>query len=121
MLTDYRPLSKNFKFLYLWASQILSQLTIYVMNFLLLLRLFEKTGSTIATSFLWVAYALPAILIGPFAAASHRTSLFLIYGVALAYSFLNQFYVPAELATLPSVVKKKVLPHANGLFFLTQT
>jgi DHA3 family macrolide efflux protein-like MFS transporter len=117
------------------------------MNFLLLMRLFEKTGSPIATSFLWVAYALPAILVGPFAAASvdmvalrkmllvtnllqsltifvyallNRTSLFLLYGVAMTYSFLNQFYVPAEAATLPSVVNKTSLPQANSLFFLTQ-
>jgi MFS family permease len=117
------------------------------MNFLLLIKLFEETGSTIATSLLWVAYALPAIIIGPFAAASvdmmdrrkilmvtnilqsltifiyalsHRESLFLLYGIAIIYSFLNQFYVPAEQASLPALVKKETLPHANGLFFLTQ-
>ncbi|TEU02288.1 MFS transporter, partial [Candidatus Woesebacteria bacterium] len=147
MMEDFKPLIKNTKFVHLWTSQILSQLTINIMNFLLLIRIFEHTGSTIATSLLWAAYALPAAIIGPFAAASadmadrrkilmianlaqsaavfaygigFRTSFFLIYGVALTYSFLNQFYVPAELATLPGVVNKKHLPQANGLFFLTQ-
>lgn len=147
MISDYKPLLKNTGFLYIWFSQILSQLTINIMNFLLLTRLFEETGSSIATSFLWVIYALPAIFIGPFAAASvdmvakrkilmvtnllqslvifayaflHQASLFLLYGVALSYSFLNQFYVPAEASTLPSVVPKGNLPHANSLFFLTQ-
>jgi MFS family permease len=147
MMQEFKPVIKNRKFLYIWASQILSQLTINIMNFLLLTRLFEATGSSIATSFLWVVYALPAILIGPFAAASvdmvsrrwmlmvtnllqafaifvyaflHRTSLFLLYGVALSYSFLNQFYVPSEAATLPSVTPKNHLPQANSLFFLTQ-
>jgi len=147
MISDYKPILKNPQFMYIWSSQILSQLSINIMNFLLLTRLFEKTGSSIATSFLWVVYALPAIFVGPLAAASvdmvsrrkmlvvtnllqaltilayallHRTSLFLLYGVALSYSFLNQFYVPAEAATLPSVVKKPHLPQANGLFFLTQ-
>lgn len=146
-MRDFKLLIKNTKFGYLWASQILSQLTINVMNFLLLVKLFNYTGSTIATSFLWVAYALPAILIGPFAAALvdmmdrrkmlmitnllqaltiflyaflHERKVFLLYGVVLSYSFLNQFYVPAESASLPSLVKKGVLPHANGLFFLTQ-
>ncbi len=146
-MEDFKPLVRNRKFVHLWVSQILSQLTINIMNFLLLIRLFEHTGSTIATSLLWVAYALPAVLIGPFAAASvdmfdrrrvlmasnlaqsaavfvyailFKTSFFLIYGIAIAYSFLNQFYVPAELATLPGVVNKKYLPQANGLFFLTQ-
>lgn len=148
MLTDFKPLIRNSNFRYLWASQVLSQLTIHIMNFLLLVRLFNETGSTIATSFLWVAYALPALLIGPFAAASvdmfdrrkilmltnllqavtifffayfQQTSLFILYIVAAGYSFLNQFYVPAEFATLPGLVRKKNLAHANGLFFLTQT
>lgn len=144
---DFKPLIKNSKFVRLWASQVLSQLTINIMNFLLLIRLYERTGSSIATSFLWVAYALPAILIGPIAAASadlfdrkkmlvianlmqsltifvyaflHETNFFLLYGIAVTYSFFNQFYVPAEAASMPSLVRKKLLPQANGLFFLTQ-
>lgn len=144
---DFKPLLRNSNFKYLWTSQVLSQVTINVMNFLLLLRLFAETGSSIATSLLWVFYALPAILVGPFASAyvdmvdrrkmlvitnllqaatifayaySHRTSLFLLYGIVLLYSFFNQFYVPAEQASLPAVVKKENLAGANGLFFLTQ-
>ncbi len=147
MLLEYKSLIRNTNFLCVWASQLLSQLTINIMNFLLLVRLFAITGSAIATSLLWVAYALPAILIGPFAAATvdlidrrkmlmvtnllqasvvlsyalvHETKFFLLYGVAFCYSFLNQFYLPAESATLPSVVEKNFLPYANGLFFITQ-
>lgn len=146
-MEEFKPLIKNSKFVYVWLSQILSQLTISIMNFLLLTRLFAVTGSAIATSLLWVAYALPAILIGPFAAASvdlfdkrkmlmitnllqsatifgyalvHETKFFLLYGVAFTYSLLNQFYVPAEAASIPSVVPKKHLPYANGLFLVTQ-
>ena len=146
-MKDYRNLLKNNNFVSLWSSQMLSQMTINIMNFLLLLRLFQETGSTIATSLLWVAYALPAILVGPFAAASvdmvdrkktlmitnlaqslvifvyalsHHESIFLLYGIAIIYSFFNQFYVPAEQASLPSVVSKPNLPLANGVFFATQ-
>ena len=146
-MQDFKVIIKNKNFLYLWSSQILSQLSINVMNFLLLIKLFSETGSTIATSLLWVAWAVPAIVIGPFAAASvdiverrkiliisnilqaltilfyvfvHQIRFFIIYGVVLIYSFLNQFYVPAESASLPSLVKEKDLPHANGLFLLTQ-
>lgn len=117
------------------------------MNFLLLIVLFNETGSAIATSLLWVAYALPAIFVGPFASsyvdmADRRKllvvsnlvqsfimfgyaflqsqSLFLLYGVAILYSTMNQFYVPSEFAALPSLMKKKNYPLANGLFFLTQ-
>src|SRR3990167_6997141 len=144
---EFKPLVKNSKFVYVWLSQILSQLTISIMNFLLLIRLFTVTGSAIATSLLWVAYALPAILIGPFASASvdmldkrkvlmvsnllqamtvllysltHERGLFILYGVAMTYAFFNQFYIPAEASSLPSVVKRINLPQANGLFFLTQ-
>ena len=146
-MKEYKFLVSNRNFVYLWTSQILSQLAINVMNFLLLTRLFSLTNSSIATSFLWVAYSLPAILIGPFASAyvdmadrkrllmitnflqflvilvyafTFNFRVFLLYGVALAYSFLNQFYVPSEAASLPSLVNKSGLPFANGLFFLTQ-
>jgi len=146
-MKEYKFLVSNRNFVYLWTSQILSQLAINVMNFLLLTRLFSLTNSSIATSFLWVAYSLPTILVGPFASAyvdmadrkrllmitnflqflvilvyafTFNVRVFLVYGVALAYSFLDQFYVPSELAFLPSVVGKTDLPFANGLFFLTQ-
>ena len=147
MVDIFKPLLKNSKFLHLWASQLFSQLAINIMNFLLLVRIFTITGSTIAASLLWVSYALPAILIGPIAAASvdmvakrkmlmitnllqslvillyalaHTERFFLLFGVAFAYSFLNQFYVPAEQASLPGIVPKRLLPQANSLFFLTQ-
>lgn len=138
---------KNKNFTYLWISQILSQVTVNMMNFLLLTKLFDTTKSSIATSLLWVTYALPSVFIGPIGAASvdlisrrktlmitnllqaftvfgyfffHNKSIFLLYFVVLTYSFLNQFYVPAESASLPSVVGKKNLSSANSLFFITQ-
>ena len=63
---------------------------------------------------------LQAVVILGFA-LTYEGRLFLLYGVAFAYSFLNHFYVPSELASLPSLVFKKHLPQSNGLFFLTQT
>lgn len=138
---------RNTKFVYLWTSQILSQLTVNMMNFLLLARLFTVTGSSIATSFLWLAYALPAVFFGPIGAAVvdlvsrrkilmvsnllqalvvfgfifyYKQSVFLVYLVVLLYSFFNQFYIPAENSSLPSVVKKDDLPQANSMFLLTQ-
>lgn len=146
-MSDYSFLLRNRNFVFLWISQILSQLAINIMNFLLLTRLFSLTASSIATSFLWVSYSLPAILVGPFASAVvdiadrrrvlmitnflqfltifvyafvFEYKIFLIYGVAMTYSLLNQFYVPSESASLPSLVKEDDLPEANSLFFLTQ-
>lgn len=146
-MKDYKAILKETEFLYLWNSQLLSQVAINILNFILLLKLFEYTGSTIATSMLWVAYSLPALIAGPFASATVDMvdrkkilmitnilqsitifayafivgkSIFLIYGVVLAYSFLNQFYVPAEASTVPAIVNKKQLPQANSMFFITQ-
>jgi MFS family permease len=117
------------------------------MNFVLLTRLFEITGSTLSTSFLWMAYALPAVILGPFAGAfvdardrrellaianiiraiaalclalSGQVTTVFIYGVVVLYSSLNQFYVPAEIASLPSLLPPECYPRATGLFILTQ-
>ncbi|OGM21516.1 hypothetical protein A2714_00155 [Candidatus Woesebacteria bacterium RIFCSPHIGHO2_01_FULL_38_9] len=147
MVKSWRYLLRNSEFLLIWTSQILSQITINVLNFVLLFTLFEKTQSSVATSFLWITYSLPAIILGPFASASvdmldlrkvlmatnffqavviafyaiiAYSSPFLAYAVVLGYSALNQFYVPAEYATIPRVVKKEFLPQANGLFLITQ-
>lgn len=146
-MTEYRKLFKNLNFLYIWTSQILSQLAIQLLNFTFLISLYEKTTSTIATSFLWISYALPAVFVGPIAAALvdivdkrrlllitnllqsfaifafalyKSDSPFVLYGIVVTYSFLNQFYVPAEIASIPSLVNKNLLPFANGLFFITQ-
>lgn len=147
MLKEFEPILRNKRFVYLWTSQITSQLSINVMNFVFLIWLFDHTGSAISTSFLWVAYSLPAILIGPFASATvdlvdrrkvlivtnllqcltiflfalaHQGNIFLLFEVVFVYSLLNQFYVPAETASLPSVLPKERLPQGISLFFLTQ-
>jgi len=147
MLKEFEPVLKNKKFLYLWASQITSQLSINMMNFVFLIWLFGKTGSAISTSFLWVAYSLPAILVGPFASATvdlvdrrkvliitnlfqsltilffaltHQGNVFLLFEIVFIYSLLNQFYVPAESASLPSILPKERLTQGNSLFLLTQ-
>jgi MFS family permease len=147
MLQEFKPVLNNKNFRYLWTSQITSQLTINIMNFVFLIWLFGKTGSAISTSFLWVAYSLPAILVGPFASAtvdlvdrrkmliatnllqcltiflfalSRGTNIFLLFEVVFVYSLLNQFYVPAESASLPSLLPKERLAQGNSLFLLTQ-
>lgn len=147
MKSGYEDLLKTRNFLFLWLSQILSQLTINILNFVLLVRLFETTKSSIATSLLWISYSIPAIIFGPLAATLvdlvdkklvlivanisqslivfifaflYKSSLFLTYSLAFGYSFFNQFYVPAEQSSLTTLVKSKDLPNANSLFFITQ-
>lgn len=147
MITEIKSILGKPKFMYLWVSQILSQVTVNIMNFLLLAHLYTSTHSSIATSLLWVAYSLPALIIGPFGSASvdlfsrrkmlmitnllqaatvfvyiflNQQSIFMLYAIVLAYSALNQFYGPAESASLPSTVGKGMLARVNSLFLMTQ-
>ncbi len=147
MISDYKRLLFNFDFTKLWLSQLLSQVTINIINFLLLIRLYKLTGSSFSNSLLWIFYSLPALLVGPFASTavdmtdrrrvlmfsnilqavviilfmiSYTNSLFLTYAVVFTYSLLNQFYVPSEAASLPLLVKKADLAEANSLFLITQ-
>jgi len=147
MIGGWVNLFTNKKFIFIWFSQILSQISLNILNFSILFNLFENTGSSIATSFVWISYAIPSLLIGPTAsvlvdmydrkliliitnlmqsflifmyAFIPFTSHYFIYSVVIIYSTINQFYVPAELASLPSLAGKKLLPEANSISFLTQ-
>jgi MFS transporter, DHA3 family, macrolide efflux protein len=146
-MREFKELLKNKHFVFLWTSQILSQVSINVLSLLVITRLFEITGSTIATSLVWIAYALPAIIFGPIGAATadvidrrkmlmfanlsqgitilffaftYSRFVFLSYAVVFMYSLFNQFYVPSEAASVPTYVRKDKLPQANSLFFITQ-
>src|SRR5260221_7903183 len=147
-MKEFEKVIKNYKFVALWSSQILSQLTFNILSFVILIHIFTDTHSTIATSLLWISYSIPALIIGPFAAAwvdllekrkvlmvsnllqsmvvgafavlLYRNLIYLPYTIVLLYSLLNQFYVPAEASSLPLIVNKEDLPSANGFFFITQ-
>lgn len=146
MILEKGNLFRNKNFLLLWTSQILSQFSISIMNFLVIIHVFEHTNSTIASSLVWISYALPVIVLGPLLATyvelhdkkkmmlySNILQAFVVFifallidqlfyisfAVVVLYSFLDQVYVPAETASIPFLVKKGNLPRANGLFFLT--
>lgn len=129
----------------LWASQILTQVGLNLLNFIIVIRVFEKTHSSFAVSLVWLFYALPAVILGPFTgtlidAFSRRKvlvvanlfqaavvllyllvkdSIWPVYAVIFIYSLFLQLYVPAEAAALPVLVKKHLLPVANSLFLFT--
>jgi len=117
-MKEFLELIKNKNFVRLWISQIISQVTLNTLSFLILIRLFEQTGSTIATSFVWVAYALPAIIVGPIGAVCSdifnkkkllmltnlsqaitiallaiffQKYIYFSYAAVFIYSFFNQF------------------------------
>lgn len=145
MVSPFVQLFKNKYFPFLWVSQILSQLTLNIINFTLVARIFEHTGSAIAVSLLWVTYALPAVLFLPLAGpivdtVSRKSILFFtnllqggvvllflgtgdqiysFFPLVFLYSALNQFYIPAEASSIPDLVSTKDLPFANSLFLIT--
>lgn len=142
---QFSSLFKNRNFLRIWVSQVASQITISMVNFALIARIFEATGSSVAVSFLWITYGLPALLIGPFVGplidlvskrkilimtnllqavsifSYHlvKNKLFPLYTIVFVYSFLDQFYLPAEAVSIPALVPKKKLGEANSLYSLT--
>jgi MFS family permease len=141
----YFKVLKNKDFLKLWGSQVFSQLALNMINFILVLKIFDQTGSTIAVSLVLIFYALPAIILGPFSGTlvdlwDKRKLLMLtnalqgavilfyiplkeliwpIYSIIFLYSFVNQFYLPSEAATLPGIVAKEDLPTANSIFLFS--
>ena len=141
----FKFLKSNPKFSKLWVSQLMSQITINMINFVMATRIYEKTGSTLAVSFLWVFYYLPSIIFGPFSGflvdlwgrrkILYYTNFFQgltvllylfigehlypIYPIIFLYSILNLLYGPAEAACIPWLVKKKSLSFANSIFMLS--
>lgn len=129
----------------IWGTQLLSQITLNMLNFILIIKIFEKTHSTMSISLVWVFYAIPAVLLGPFSGSLVdifsrkkvligtslingivvlfyllvRNNIYPIYAIIFLYSTINQLYMPAEAATLPAVVSKKLLPAANTVFLFT--
>lgn len=142
----FKTVIKNNNFVKLWTSQFLSEISVHTFNFLIILTVFEKTNSAVATSMVWIVFTLPALLIGPLAATfvdlfdkrkiliitNFLQALILItyslftpdkyhfaYVVVFLYSLLNQLYVPAEFSSLPRIVHKNYLTYANSLFLVT--
>ncbi len=145
LASSYRRVLHNASFVKVWLSQIFSQLTINMVNFILINKIFENSHSTVAVSLLWIFYSLPAVFLGPFSGffvdiwdkrkimmvtnffqALTVASLLLvgkrfyfIYVAVLIYAIFNQFYSPTEAAVLPEVVGKRQLPAANSFFLFT--
>ncbi|MCX6726047.1 MAG: MFS transporter [Candidatus Shapirobacteria bacterium] len=144
-MNNFIEVIKEKNFLKIWSSQLLSQITVNMINFVLILHIFNQTGSTVAVSLFWFFWALPAIFLGPFSGTLIdlfgtrrililtnlvqsliillyllvRNTIWPIYSIVFLYSISNQFYAPAEAATLPGVCPKKLLTVGNSLFLFT--
>ena len=152
----FSTLFHNRQFMTLWMAQIFCQFAdraVFVLFVAVLtmaqassVRLAE-TGAAEMTSFLYVAFTIPAIVLSPIAGVyvdrwSHRTvmvlsnlaravcvalvvlpwvshSVSMVFALAFLSSVSTQFFGPAETSSIPRLVKREELYGANSLFFTT--
>lgn len=140
-----RGLLTNPAFLAIWGAQILSQVAANAITFALIVLVAELTKSNTSSSFLILFAIVPAVLFGIIAGVvvdrSDRKKVLVITNVlravavvplliagetiATAYivnfliAAITTFFVPAESATLPTIVRKADLMLANSLFTFT--
>jgi MFS family permease len=140
---------RNSNFTKLWSAQILSQIATHLLNFALIIRVFDLAEGTrvanMSVALLILSFGVPSIL---FAAAAGvyvdhwnkkrvlvyanviRAVLVLGYlifeqnlAMVLLLSFVisatTQFFAPAEAAAIPALVSPKQLLRANSLFVFT--
>lgn len=146
---DYLATIRQHNFTKLWLAQILSQVAQNLLNFALIILVFDLTASSkfgsFAVSMVVLAFSIPSILFAP-AAGTYvdffdrkwvlvisnvlRTLLVLLYIpfdenlilillLTFVTSTVTQFFVPAEAATIPKVVPPKYLLTANSLFIFS--
>jgi MFS family permease len=146
---DDLPLIRNHNFSRLWGSQILSQIAQQLLNFALIVRVFDLAAHTrlanISVALVVLSFGVPSIFFAATAGVyvDHwnrkvvlvvaniiRGVLVLGYllfehnlGMVLLLSFLisstTQFFAPAEAASIPVLVSAKQLLRANSLFVFT--
>lgn len=129
-------------FLFLVISEFFSQFAMNLLNFILLIVVFQISSSNLAVAGVVLSFTLPSILFGiiagvyvdkwnkknvliytnilralaafPLIFISHQ--LFLVYLISFIISLITQFFIPAETPIIPHLVPKKFLLSANAIF-----
>lgn len=136
------PVLSTKPFLFLWLSEIFSQIAFYMLNFILVFVVFSFTHSSTAVAGIVLAFTVPAILLGMLAGvyvdhwdkrkvlftttllraflslalALFYRSVFLVYVFTFLLSVITQFFIPAETPMIPLLVRRAHLLSANALF-----
>lgn len=139
---DYLLTLRQLNFLKLWVAQISSIVAQNLLNFALIILVFNETQGSSYSALLVLSFGLPAILFaslaGEYADIWDRRlvmvvsnllrsilvlgyifiegQLWLILLLSFVVSTVMQFFIPAEAATIPRVVPKEKLITANSLF-----
>ena len=140
---------RNANFNRLWGAQILSQIAQNLLNFALIIRVFQLAEGTrlanVSVALLILSFGIPSIF---FAAAAGvyvdhwnkkrvllivnitravlvlgyllvEQNLYLVLLLSFLISSATQFFTPAEAASIPALVPKRHLIRANSLFVFT--
>jgi MFS family permease len=141
----YESILRNRNFLKLWLAQVSAKISENFLNFSLVIILNELTHSTFLVSVFIAVVAIPPILLSAYAGviadsfnrrtilvtsnllrvllvlvvigfAHHPTALIVI---AFFIAVVAQFFSPAEVASIPSLVHKDQLFTANSFYSFT--
>lgn len=141
-ITKYKSVIKNPNFLKLVGAHLLGQTAINMLHFTIALEIFSRTGSNLYVGLFLAVLSLPAIFfsyIGGLVADSFNRrrilytvnaarvvlSLYILFVLdypllvlmgAFFVTVVNQFYVPAEGASIADIVRKENLFRANSIF-----
>ncbi|MBI2032244.1 MAG: MFS transporter [Candidatus Levybacteria bacterium] len=129
-------------FFYLLVSEFFSQVSMNLLNFILLLVVFSLSKSNTAVSGVVLSFTLPSLFLGIIAGVyvdrwNKRSvlvwtnvlraiavipivflsdNLLIIYSLSFVVSLITQFFIPAETPIIPLLVKRELLLSANALF-----
>lgn len=136
---------KSASFRFLWFSQILSQVAGHMLNFALVIKIFQLTGSNAMVSILVALVSIPPVLFaslaGIYADNFNRKYILLFSNVvrallvvafvyfgsfpilililAFGVSTISQFFGPSESSSIASLVPRRGYFSANSLFVFT--
>jgi MFS family permease len=145
---SFRSVLRNKNFLFLWASQIFSQIADRFLVALLLIVIHGLTNNLLAASVPLLSFGISAVLFGSVAGVfvdqikkkyvlaysnviraillfllmifpQLSGSLVSLFVISFVIFTASQFFIPAESSSIPLIVEKKNLLVANSLFMST--
>ncbi|TSC93150.1 MAG: major facilitator superfamily protein [Candidatus Berkelbacteria bacterium Athens1014_28] len=143
MRNTFYSVLKNRDFFRLWVAQILSQVAGFMLTFALILHIYY---STTTVSLVMLATALPSVIFGPFSGVLSdkiqckkvliwtnflrflvalvllisKENTLAILEIVFLMSTITQFFSPAELSSIPLIIKKENLVQANSVYITSQ-
>lgn len=129
----------------IWISQITSQVALHMLNFALVLHIYELTHSNASISLVLIASAIPSVIFGSFSGVMAdrlkykniltytnflrflavlllfvaKDNVLAVLEIVFIISSITQFFAPAEMSSIPIIVPREKLVSANSLTMTT--